>query len=295
MPLKRNQSTLAVSSPSSAPIQRRRLEAADIPIAVFRLISTSQFLSIKELARFLLCTSKAMTNTMYSEDEVWSLFLQARFSFSREAIQKLPMAPKETFLTLFCKGGKKRESVPIREPQYQPSDYKVIINIFENREGGKAICSRIIDGKEIPSFFKDGILIVNGLQVQCDENHITVSAKVIRLTDNKALVLYAEQGLEDIYGSDVWFGFASNLEVRNHDYVRRLYQEVSDDYEHITGIFFDLNGTTGPSDCDCECCIGAIESLELRATFWECEDIAHIPKDSEATFAHFLEEFYGWE
>ena len=86
---------------------------------------------------------------------------------------------------------------------------------------------------------------------------------------------------------------ASNLEVRNHDYVRRLYQEVSDDYEHIRGIFFDLDGTTEPAYCGC--CIGAIKSLELRATFWECEDTVHIPKDSDVTFAHFLEEFYGWE
>jgi len=43
------------------------------------------------------------------------------------------MDPKEAFLT------QRRESVPIRESQYQLSDYKVMINIFENREGGKAI------------------------------------------------------------------------------------------------------------------------------------------------------------
>jgi len=73
--------------------------------------------------------------------------------------------------------------------------------------------------------------------IPCDDDEITVSAQVLRLTDNKALVLYKEQGMEDIDGSDVWFGFDSNLEVRNHDYVRRLYHEVSDEYEHITGIF----------------------------------------------------------
>jgi len=259
------------------------------------LISTSQFLSIKELARLLLCTSKAMTNAMYSEDEVWSLFLQARFSFSRDAIQKLPMDPKETFLTLFCKGQKRREILPIRELQYQISDYNVIINIFENREGGKAICSRIIDGKEIPSFFKDGTLIVNGLYIPCGDNEITVSAQVLRLTDNKALVLSKERGMEYVDEGDVWFGFDSNLEVRNHDYVQRLYQEVGDEYEHITGIFFDLDGTTEPDYCECGCCIGAIESLVFTAKFRVCEDIECFPKDKEVTFAHFLEEFYGWE
>ena len=146
-----------------------------------------------------------MANAMYSEDEVWSLFLQARFSFSRDAIQKLSMDPKETFLTLFCKGQRQREPHAIRELQYQISDYKVIINIFENGGRGKAICSRIIEGKEIPSFFKDGILIVIGLDVPCDDNDITVSAQVLRLTDNKALVLYNEHGMECIDGSDVWF------------------------------------------------------------------------------------------
>ena len=283
--------------------QRRRKEPPTIitPTEVFRLISSSQFLSIKELGRFLLFTSKTMANALYSEDELWGVLIQSRFSFSPGALRELlvsmgtgtTMGSKETFLSLFHRGQRERSPTVIRDLQYRPVDYKLIVNMFEG-DGGRAILSRIIDGEDVLSFFQDGSLTVTDLDLPVgDCVDLKASVQILRMTDNKVLRLFQEQGPDDYDTDYIFFGFDSNLEFRDYDYSRRLYEEVCSDFEYVQGLGIWLDVTYSHS-CDCGCSQN-IQSLNLSAKLDTLGDIEDFSADKEVTFAHFLEEFYGWE
>jgi hypothetical protein len=115
------------------------------------------------------------------------------------------------------------------------------------------------------------------------------------MTDQKVLRLCQEQeqGPDD-YGADyIFFGFGSNLEFRDYDYSRRLYEEVCSEIECVQGLGIWLEVTYSHS-CDCECSQN-IHTLDLSAKFDSFETIEDFPADKEVTFAHFLEECYGWE
>ena len=279
----------------SSRIQRPRLEDDVIPTETFRLITTSQFLSIKELGRFLLFTSKAMTRSIHTEDEVWSLLLQSRFSFSPETISKLPMNAKDTFLALIHRGQQKRVPIAIRDLEYQPSDYKVMINIFEG-QGGKAILSRIVDGENASSFFEDGSLTVKNLQLPYGNSEdLSVNVQILRLRNhNKALHLFQKQGPVDCDCGYIFFGWQRHLlELRDYDYGRKIFEAIGCEYQQVLGISVEVD-----TDCNCcSCCLGPneIHTLKVIAKLDYPEDIEDFPRGREVTFAHFLEEFYGWE
>jgi len=284
-----------VSTPTYIRIQRCRLEDDGVPTEALRLIATSGFLSIKELGKFLLLTSKAMTSSMYTEKEVWHLLLQSRFSFSPETISKLPMHAREMFLALFLRGEKKRRPIAIRDLEHQPSDYKVMINVFEGL-GGRAICSRMIDGGDIRSFFDDGSLTIGNLQLPfCYYEDLSVTVQILRLRDQKVLRLYQEQEPICSEVSYIFFGLQRHLELRDYDYGQRLFEVISDDLDQqMLGISVDVDAEC--HSCPC-CCVAPheIHTLTVSAKLDYPEDVEDFPSGRNVTFAHFLEEFYGWE
>jgi hypothetical protein len=60
---------------------------------------------------------------LYSEDELWGVLIQSRFSFSPGALRELlvsmgtgtTMGSKETFLSLFHRGQRERSPTVIRD------------------------------------------------------------------------------------------------------------------------------------------------------------------------------------
>jgi len=128
----------------------------------------------------------------------------------------------------------------IRRLQYRPVDYKVIVNMFEGH-GSRAILSRIIDGKDVLSFFQDGTMTLTDLNLSFgDCKNLKVTVQILRMIDHKVLHIFQEQeeGPED-YGDYILFGFdCHHLEFRDYDYSRRLSTRYAAISSVIKGLAF---------------------------------------------------------
>jgi len=272
------------------------------PAEVFRLITRSNFLTIQELGRFLLFTSKSMTNSIYdSSEEVWELLFLSRFGPS---IFSIPRSSKRSFLVATMKEEARRPPMDIRGLRYSPEQYQVIVNVFQSR-GGQAILSKVMKGETVPTFFQHGNIIMKDLKVQIDfDRYMGVSVHVHRLVDDKVICLYDSSDCDQFEEDQLYFYNGDCLEMSDMPYARQLGKDLSTISESIEGISMEIELKTGYEraeenvSCGCGCCIGGgkiyIKELEVLANIKEYDDYNAFPKDSNVTFAHYLEEIYGW-
>ena len=273
-----------------------------------RLLSSSGFLSIKELGKFLLLTSKNMTEGIYTGDEVWNLLFQSRFSFTT-----MPNNSKQAFL-LYTMKEKRRPNIPIHKLRFNPGDYRIIINIFQHK-GGKAVYSACLNGAEHKEFFASGTISLKNLNIKVNTqkelgNNLVATLHIHRIPDDKVTCLFHCSEIdweEDDDEERIWFFDSDGLEMRDLVYSRRLGEELSSIGESIDGLTMeidlkicyqhDMSEDENLTDlsCLCDCRQRFIKELVLITYTKNYYDFNEFPLNSKATFAHYLEELYGWE
>ncbi len=128
--------------------------------SILRKVAISGYLSIQDLGRFLLCTSKNIVHDVYSNGDIAYQLLDRQVGYRRNS------SPHDTpsmlcplrLLHCLSKEEATRPDIPLRPLEFTPADYHVIINIFSMNQasGGKAIATKSIAGSSIPTFFDDG-------------------------------------------------------------------------------------------------------------------------------------------
>lgn len=258
---------------------------------VLRLLSRTGFLPIKDLGRLLLLTSKSLTARLFNQDEVWSLLMQQRFSFPTNS---LPFSNKESFLTMSKEQNATKEPMAIRALRYLPKDYKVFINLFRGK-GGRALISRCLDGESIPSFFEDGRIEVYGCDVKFSEGDLdlldlTITVHIYRLIDNKVLLFFRGKS-EDPDVDGAWFpNEDGNLEMRDYNYARCLNKEITNLFEFLSGLKVDVFVSSNSENES----FMEYGTIEVATELIFDDDFEPFPTGKVVTFAHYLEELYGW-
>lgn len=120
-------------------------------------------------------------------------------------------------------------------------------------------------------------------------SNLCITVHVFRLIDRKVLLLFRGRCTDpDVDGA--WFPSDDNLEMRDYNYARWLNRELTNLYEFMSGLRVDvfISATTedgfGTEP-------GAIEvATELNFE----DDFEPFPRGKSVTFAHYLEEVYGW-
>lgn len=240
-----------------------------------------------------------MTNTIYDDPEqVWEVLLFRRFGPTAFSI-----STKQAFLS-FIKEESRRPGMDIRQLQHSPEQYQIIINVFQSN-GGQAIISRVVKGETVPTFFQQGKIVLQDLNIPVDlDRDLFASVHVHRLADDKVICLYHAQDCDWMDGH-LFFETGACLEMSDLLYTRRLDKELSRLGENIDGIMMQIvasveyEETGANASCDCGFCFISgkemlIKDLELNATISEYDDYNEFPQDSKVTFAHYLENMYGW-
>ncbi len=174
----------------------------NIPIEIFRLLIKSNYLTAGDLGKIVLFTSKKLQGYLFhSYDEVWETLLIARFGHSVCALTKaLPnrdcdcsCAAEKLFRSLLKEPVFPKKE-PVRPLKYSPDDYYLIVNVFLEK-GSKANLTRVVHGKEIPSFFKNGkfSIKVEDLSIDDYENVVDtweVTVHIMRIVDQKCCCLF---------------------------------------------------------------------------------------------------------
>ncbi len=336
---------------------------------ILRLLTRSGFVSVKDLGKLLLCASKQMTNSIYTDDEVWKLLMKSRYNFDMKTNgnkddvsilyfpkfqnqENLSITPplKQVFHSL-QKRIVQRPSLPIRPLKFSPCDYTLIITIYEvyptttrdsngngavqfirNRDAGgrgrKVLLSRIVQGETIPDFFTSGKFKLDLCETKNTPFHedaaeFEATIHAMR-SDGKSCCLLHSFGGDWLEWDQFWF-FHSCLEMNDLLYTKTLYDKrIVPPYPHhptdaIEGVGFELTMKQYGGCCCCGECDsysdfeeGSFETLAVSAMFHVLDDWfpfedsgggtptkgsnkrSHDDASSQIIFAHFLEEFYGW-
>jgi hypothetical protein len=267
---------------------------------VLRLLSRTGFLPIKDLGRLLLLTSKSLTSSLFNQDEVWSLLMQKRFSFPSPAAlllnntNTLPFSNKEIFLAMSKERNATKEAMVIRAPKYLPRDYIIFINLFRGK-GGQALISRCLEGASIPSFFEDGRIEVYDCDLKFSDGELdgldlNITVHIYRLVDHKVLLFFRGR-CEDPDVDGAWFPSEDGtLEMRDYNYARFLNKEITDLYEFLSGLKVDIFVSTNSENESCM----EYGTIEVATELIFDDDFEPFPTGKPVTFAHYLEEIYGW-
>jgi hypothetical protein len=280
---------------------------------VWRLVTRQHFLTTEELGRFLLLTSKSFVQAMYTQEEIWVTLLHARFTFDIVNLLKTqPISPKQLFFNL-NKGETKRHYPPLRELKYQPEDYLLLVNLFSSK--GQAFYSKTISSstEDLKTFLEDGKIVLP-MDVECPQVwqtmlDINVVIHLHRIPDQKTLCLFQTNTADWMDENWLWLSIENDfIEMNDLEYARMLYSEV-DRHGCGQGIYLDVNlyteyiGDRELFGCSCGlCCQGGKEickSLSIEAQIRECDDDTPLDQKSledrgGVTFAHFIENAYGW-
>jgi hypothetical protein len=299
----------ASRSPQS-PNKRARVDVCGTSES-FRLVCRSNFLSIQDLGRLLLFTSNTLTRSMYTKKELWTLLLLSRFNLDLKSILSARISAKFLFLSLMEKEYK-LQTTPIRNLEYKPSDYQIIVNVFQGR-GGRAIASKVVNGNSVPSFFSNGKLELRDLNVRVnvDDSDLGITAHIFRLRDGNTMCLY-ESNECDMMDCNA-FSFFTKNEVVFSDlvYAKALDRYLLDEhnyFNYMDGMKMEANMTTETvsaphekvlSYCDCgnQIIFGykQIKAIEIVAELYQYDDFFSFPENPKTvTFAHYLEAMQGW-
>lgn len=306
------ESEIMIRSPPPAPPPQCNDDGID-STEVWRLVTRQDFLTIQELARFLLLTSKSFVQTIYTQHDIWMTLLHARFNIDiLNLLKTQPISPKQLFFSL-NKGESRRPSPPVHKLQYQPDDYLLIVNLFSSN--GQAFYSKTISSSndDLKTFLDDGKIVLP-MDVACPPSwqsmvNLTAVIHLYRIPDQKMLCLFQSNSADWMDENWLWLSIENDfLEMDDLEYARMLYSEV-DRHGYGQGIYLDVNLYTEYSEdrnlfgCSCGLCYqGGVEmckALGIEAQIRECDD--DTPLDNKnvkdrggVTFAHFLENAYGW-
>lgn len=229
---------------------------------VMRLIAHSEFLGYQELGRYLLFTSKALTKSIFSAEEVWKLLLQIRFNFPTNLPLPIPsvasfreMQIKRLFLSLVTKESR-RPAPEIRTLGFRAEDYSFIFNIHSPRDlqGQRTtMVTKIIEGESISSFFINGcfeVPLTSRDTPKFDINlgyGVSITLHVMR-SDGKSMCLfdsYDSSGPDGDMDNMYFFVGSESLIMSDLIYQRHLYEIISSKYPGDgpinTGLIFDVD------------------------------------------------------
>jgi len=282
---------------------------------VLRLLTRSGFVSVHSLGKLLLCTSKKMTNSIYTNDEVWKLLIQSRFSFDsfNSPTSILPLSLKQVFHFL-QKREARRPATPIHTLEFVPRDYTLIVSLYymDWNDKKQAIFTKFIDGDTIPSFFIDGSFEFD-LSDDTPYYDFILSIHIMR-ADGKCCCLLGSEIGQEMRENQIWF-YQNRLEMNELNYANTLWKNLpsSSHYSSIevmedVGLQVDLDYVI-PSFPEVENSVFYLEMVSFRKI--SVEAVFSLPhefvafrkmnswkdepsKASNITFAHFLEELYGW-
>lgn len=278
---------------------------------IFRLVTRSNFLSIQDLGKFLLFTSNSMTKSMYAKEEVWALLLLSRFRFDLGSFPS-PRIPAKTMFLSFMAKERQRPLMPIRDLQYSPQDYQLIVNVFQ-QGGGRAIASRVVSGDDAPSFFSQGKFEVEDVdaRVNLEDMGLRITVHILRLVDGQVVCLFDSTDFDMLDCDLTYFGPGGDLEFSDLAYSQSLDNALIKDsgpVEFMDGIAIEATVTTqivsAPEEkllsiCECGDRIvfgyKVIKTIEVSAQIDQYDEYISFPKDSAVTFAHYLETMRGWD
>lgn len=127
------------------------------PPEIMRQIILSNYLNYKEMGKLLLLVSKLITAQVFTSDDVWKILLISRFGvdIAYEVMESFNCGPKKCFYHLI-----KKEPVRVARLRYSPSDYRIIINVYD--DFGKRVIFKMLRGEESSGFFRDGYTVLKG-------------------------------------------------------------------------------------------------------------------------------------
>lgn len=138
-----------------------------------------EFLTTRELGRWLIQTNKAMTAQVFSGNDHWRILCESRWEQDRAALAKIRQytglsdeAIFRSFAYSFSEKGIEQQDAPLTLPylplplpplQYTPNDYVVIIDVrHDNNKDDKLIFSLVLPGTDITEIFRDGETHLHG-------------------------------------------------------------------------------------------------------------------------------------
>ena len=118
----------------------------------------SGFLSLKDIGRLLIRTSKSITEYIYNDDsdDLWKYLLKQRFYFEEEALLESKIPAKNIFMSTFQKMSE-RPPMQIRDLRYSPQDYLIILDFHMRIMMGSLSSPKLFPGKTSQSFWSEGL------------------------------------------------------------------------------------------------------------------------------------------
>jgi hypothetical protein len=215
--------------------------------------------------------------------------------FSSLPLDSVSLSPKDLFLVMSREHNATKEPMMIRAPKFRPCDYKIFINIFRG-DGGQALLSKCLDGESIPSFFEEGRIELYEYDINFFHGDnwldLNLTVHIYRVIDHKVLLFFRGK-CEDPDVDGAWFPSEKNLEMRDYNYARCLDKEISSLYEFLSGLKVDVFISTSESECNHGTYLEP-GSIEIATELNFDDDFEPFPKGKVVTFAHYLEELYGW-
>jgi hypothetical protein len=295
---------------------------------IFRLLIRSDYLAAKEYGKLLLLTSKSLTKACFVREEVYDWLCRSRWGESaRKMIDGMGISPYNCFI-LLQKQKSRRPNVPyldIRPLKYSPEDYRLVITVFDDH--GYPRVSKFLHGQDITPLFEVGSLSLDGLR------DVALSAKkkgsegnsnpfhkwkatvhVFRIPDQKSLCLYHSDQNASLKGMCLSFCINNDPLQMNDGYGLQLLEcrdTISFDCRNYEGIVFNFsmglcmesNGTVIlDEDFDSSSNEYDVFFNSIHLDAFVMDNYGNIstmkfPKKmgKTLTFAHILENFYGWQ
>ena len=286
------------------------------PIEIFRLLIKSKFLTTQEIGELLLFVSKSLPLDIFqSPNEVWETLLISRFGHDVCALaQTQTIVPNsisnnsEILFRALLKGEVWPDKEPIRPLKYSPKDYHLILNVYPAKKGKKALFSKVLKGTEITSFFNNGSVDIDVIQLSFDderdvENNWVVTIHMLRTTDQKCICLFQSEDAFSDFDYFFFYGRHLCLDMNGSDvvYSEQLLDELrknNADVGSFEGVRFNVCLNSIVRGCCCGFCqpfSGIITSVRLEATLFGWHTTYDYPKKTNIKFAQILELLHAWE
>ncbi len=262
---------------------------------ILRQVILSDFLTFKEMGRLLLLVSKSTTANGFLFDDVWKILLVNRFGadIAFEMMESLNCGPRRCFRHLL-----KVEQVKPVSLRFAPSDYRVIINVYDDL--GNRIIFKIFNGEKLNDFFNNGFVELkgyDGLRKPVYAKYsglfrMKATVHIVRVSDQKSLCIIDERkGLNEYSLEKRYFTFTtttcpSSMRLWDDEYLHNAY----------FNLHMKIRKTKSREKCNDGCNVALYGSITLEALCYPTCELYRDYRDRNGgpKFSELLEMLYGW-
>jgi hypothetical protein len=262
---------------------------------ILRQVILGNFLTVKEMGRLLLLVSKSATSMCFLCDDVWNLLLVNRFGadIAFQMMESFNCGPRACFRHLI-----KVEPVKQISLRFVPSDYRVIINVYDDI--GNRVVFKILNGEKLVDFFNHGFVELkgpDGLRKPVYTKYsglfrMKATVHIVRVPDQKSICIIDERkGLNEYSLEKRYFTFTtttcpSSMRLWDDDYMHNIY----------FNLHMKIRKTKPKEKCGDGCNVALYGSIRLEALCYPTCEIYRDYRDRNGgqNFSELLEMLYGW-